>query len=357
MFSRSTNVLVNIFRTSNYCGIFTLAIGGTPGMFFEFVPNAQFDFLTSFAQKFNVPLAGDRLFIPVELGAGSIRKITLSAGLKLVVHRYKLNQDFILNRVGTDTPNDLISIIFHSNEVTASVDTGEKADPLSRSSAFAIQIASTDLNSKIHFPANTDIYFLVVGVMKDVLKELLAINDPNSTVQTILQAELGFLFYESMSVEIHKLVKQVTDAREDNELSIFYQRLKVHELVYLVFEKLQKRETQQHSAVHKDDVEKLFLIRTAVLSDLSVPPSLPALAKMVGFGETKMRDLFKQVFGDTIYNYYQQARMDEAAFLLKHSGLSVSETGYQLGFANLSHFARLFEKYHGVTPKKYAVGG
>jgi len=60
---------------------------------------------------------------------------------------------------------------------------------------------------------------------------------------------------KSMSVEIHKIVKQVTDAREDNELGNFYHRLKVQELLYLVFEKLQKRETQRHSAVHKDDVE------------------------------------------------------------------------------------------------------
>jgi AraC-like DNA-binding protein len=325
-------------------------------MFFEFAPNPQFDFLTSFSKKFDVPIAGDRLTIPPAMGTGSIRRISLSPGLKLIVHRYKLNQDFILNRVGTDAPNDLISVIFHSNEA-GSVNTGEQADPLSRSSAFAIQIASTDLNSQVRFPANTDIYFLVVGIMKDVLKTLLAIENPNSVVQTVLNAAPGFLFYESMSVEIHKLVKQVTDAREDHALSNFYHRLKVQELLYLVFEKLQKRESQRHSAVHRDDVEKLFLIRTAILSDLAVPPSLPELAKMAGFGETKMKDLFKQVFGDTIYNYYQQARMEEAAFLLKHGGLSVSEIGYQLGFTNLSHFGRLFEKYHGVMPKKYAAGG
>jgi len=326
-------------------------------MFFEFEPNPTFDFLTSFSQKFNIPIENDRLIIPPVMGTGSIRRVAVSGGLKLVVHRYKLKEDFILNRVGIDAPNDLVSIIFHSNEVTASVDTGEKANPLSRSSAFAIQIASTDLNSKIRFPANTDIYFLVIGIRKDALKELLAIKYPNSVVQTILNAEPGFLFYESMSVEVHKIVKQVTDAREDNDLGNLYQRLKVQELIYLVFEKLQKRESGHHSKVHKDDVEKLALIRTAILSDLAVPPSLPALAKMAGIGETKMTEIFKQVFGDTIYNYYQQARMEEAAFLLKHGGLSVSETGYQLGFANLSHFGRLFEKYHGVKPKKYTTGG
>lgn len=326
-------------------------------MYFEFVPNPQFDFLTSFSKKFNVPLTGDRLVIPSVMGSGNIRKISLSPGLKLVVHRYRLKEDFILNRIGNDAPNDLVSVIFHSNEVGASVDTGDKINPLSRSSEFAIQIASTDLNSKIRFPANTEIYFMVVGILKDALKEMLDIRKPNNVVQTILHAEPGFLFYESMSTEIQKILKQVTDAREDEDLSNFYHRIRVQELLYLLFDKLQKRENQRHSAIHKDDVERLMLIRTAVLADLSVPPSLPQLAKMAGFGETKMKDLFKQVFGDSIYNYYQQARMEEAAFLLKHGGLSVSETGYQLGFSNISHFGRLFEKFHGAKPKKWVSGG
>lgn len=326
-------------------------------MYFEFLPNPHFDFLSSFAQKFNLPLEGDRLVLPPAMGTGSIRRIALSPGLKLIVHHYQLKQDFVLNRIGIDGPNDLVSVIFHSNEEGASVNTGGNADPLSRSSAFAIQIASTDLNSQIRFPANTDIYFLVVGILKDTLKDLLGIKNPNPIVQTILNASPGFLYYESMTLEIHKLLKQVTDAREDNDLGNFYHRLKVQELLYLVFEKLQKREAINHHIIHKDDAEKLALIRTAILADLSVPPSLPELAKMAGFGETKMKDLFKQVFGDTIYNYYLQARMEEAAFLLKHGGLSVSETGYQLGFANLSHFGRLFEKYHGMKPKKYASGG
>src|ERR1044072_9463533 len=326
-------------------------------MFFEFVPHPHFDFVASFAKKFNVPVQDDRLVIPPIMGSGTIRRVSLGTDFKLIIHRYTLRQDFVLNRVGNDAPNNLVSIIFHSNEAPASVTTGEHPDPLSRNSGVAIQVASTDLNSQIRFPANTDIYFMVVGIMKDTLKELLGIDHPNSVVQMILDGAPGFLFYESMSPEVHQLLKQVTDAREGNELGKFYYRIKTQELLYLVFEKLQQRETKRHSAIHMDDIEKLFLIRTAILSDLAVPPELPQLAKMAGFGETKMKELFKQVFGDSIYNYYQKARMDEAAFLLKHGGFSVSEVGYRLGFANLSHFSRLFEKYYGLKPKKYSSGG
>ncbi|UOQ68867.1 helix-turn-helix domain-containing protein [Hymenobacter volaticus] len=64
-----------------------------------------------------------------------------------------------------------------------------------------------------------------------------------------------------------------------------------------------------------------------------------------------MRQLFQQVFGASLYNYFQAARMEEAKRQLAY--LSVSEVGYKLGFTNLSHFARLFAKHHGLTPKKY----
>ncbi len=71
--------------------------------------------------------------------------------------------------------------------------------------------------------------------------------------------------------------------------------------------------------------------------------------------ESKLKRLFKQVFGNTIYNYYQTMRMKEAAYLLKHEKQSVSKVGYALGFSNLSHFTRMFEEHIGMKPKKFSV--
>lgn len=71
--------------------------------------------------------------------------------------------------------------------------------------------------------------------------------------------------------------------------------------------------------------------------------------------ELKMRNIFKQVFGMGMYDYYQYMRMKEAARLLKEERLSVSEAGYQLGFENLSHFSRVFERHIGIKPKKYSM--
>ncbi|WP_198315711.1 helix-turn-helix domain-containing protein [Chitinophaga tropicalis] len=54
-----------------------------------------------------------------------------------------------------------------------------------------------------------------------------------------------------------------------------------------------------------------------------------------------------------IYDYHQNLRMKEAARLLREEDLSVSEVGYQMGFENLGHFTKVFEKHIGRKPKKY----
>ncbi|MDR1171571.1 MAG: helix-turn-helix transcriptional regulator, partial [Bacteroidales bacterium] len=63
---------------------------------------------------------------------------------------------------------------------------------------------------------------------------------------------------------------------------------------------------------------------------------------------------FRQIFGNSIFSYYQTFRMKEAARLLKEEKLSVSDVGYQLGFTNLSHFSRIFAAHIGMKPKQYS---
>ncbi|QKZ13748.1 AraC family transcriptional regulator [Spirosoma sp. KUDC1026] len=328
-------------------------------MEFEFVANPGFNFLTSFGEQFGIPVQGDTLSIPATMGKGYVRKIDLDPEFKLLIHHYTLNEQFVLKRLPADKAYDLVSVIFHSNEEVADLSTPDREKPvrLARGTQFAIQIASPDLESIVHFPAGTAVNFIVVGITAVRLKSLLGIQKPNSVIQTILSGAPGFLFYESMGPDVHKTVRQLTDGRQERELSALYYSIKVQELMLLVFDQLLKRDTVRHSPIYKDDIDKLFVVRTAVLADLGQPPHLAQLAKLVGMSETKLKDLFRQVFGDSIYTHYQKARMEEAAFLLKQGGHSVTDVGNQLGFSNLSHFSRLFEKHYGVKPKKYASGG
>lgn len=105
--------------------------------------------------------------------------------------------------------------------------------------------------------------------------------------------------------------------------------------------------------IHPDDLQNIYKAREKMLSSLSTPPVLSVLAQYAGMSESKFKRLFKQVFGDSVFHYYQLRRLQKAASLLDTGHCSVTEVGYRLGFTNLSHFSRQFESIIGVKPKQY----
>jgi AraC-like DNA-binding protein len=327
-------------------------------MIFEFTASRDFDFITEFSQKFKFPVRDGLLSFPGKIGEGYVRKIAFSTDFRILMHRYKLNEDFIIIRNPTKVPNDLISIFFYYNEQSLDLTYNkDQSVKFSRKNESAIQVTTNDLYSIIRFPARTETHYVVVGITSRKLAALLNIKKHNPLIETVTNGAASFLYFESMPIETQHILKHIFSINADELLSPFYIQIKVQELLFHVFDKLIKRETAAHKPINNDDAERLMKLRTLILSDLSVPPSLPALAAMIGMSETKMKQLFKQTFGDSIYNYFQKVRMEEAAFLLKQGGYSVSQVGFELGFTNLSHFSRLFESHYGMTPKKFSAGG
>lgn len=323
-------------------------------MIFEFTARPQFDFITEFSQKYKIALNDNTIVIPEQMGEGFIRKIAFNEDFRLLMHRYRLKEDFTIIRNPSVVNNDLISIFFYNNEQPIDlIYNSEHPRKFSRKNDSAIQVTTSDLSSIIKFPANSETYYMVVGITAAKLSGLLGLDQPNTIIKTITSGTSSFLYFESMSVEVQQVLKHIASINLTDPLSNFHIQIKVQELLYYLFSSLSKRENAAQKALSNNDVEKLMVVRNSILSDLSIPPLTSSLAAMVAMSETKLKQLFRQTFGDSIYNYYQRLRMEEAAFLLREGNKSVSEVGYELGFSNLSHFSRLFQKHYEITPKKF----
>ncbi|MCF6407294.1 helix-turn-helix transcriptional regulator [Chitinophaga filiformis] len=98
---------------------------------------------------------------------------------------------------------------------------------------------------------------------------------------------------------------------------------------------------------------KLFSIRKKLMENSHLTIKLPALAKEIGMGQSKMVKLFKQVFNRSISQFAQKARIIKAKNLLSSKKYSVSEVGYMVGYSNMTHFAKAFRKYYKVNPSEY----
>ncbi len=63
--------------------------------------------------------------------------------------------------------------------------------------------------------------------------------------------------------------------------------------------------------------------------------------------------LFKETAGLTYQNYLNQVRIEQAKKLLDHGALSITDSGYAVGYSDLTHFGRIFKKLVGATPSQY----
>jgi AraC-like DNA-binding protein len=324
-------------------------------MILEFTADPGFDFITRFSELINAPVRDNFMEIPQAMGEGYVRKVGFGDDFKLTIHRYVLKEDLIIKRNPAATPNNVRAIFFYNNKEDLEAKyNNEEHLPFSQKNDSSILLSTNDLRTEIRFPAGSNIQYVVVGITANRLRSILSIEKPNDTIKTITAENASFLFFESLDSEMQLLLKNIVSVDMNNSMNNFYVQIKVQELMYLLFSKLSLRENTTFKNINSNDAEKLLIIRNEILSDLSTPPVLSELATIASMSETKLKQLFKQTFGDTIYNYYQKARMEEAAFLLKQAKHSVSEVGYELGFSNLSHFSRLFEKQYGVTPKKFS---
>jgi AraC-like DNA-binding protein len=79
-------------------------------------------------------------------------------------------------------------------------------------------------------------------------------------------------------------------------------------------------------------------------------PSLEALTKFTGLNRNKLQKLFREQFGKTYYQFYQEARFRFAEELITKRGYNISETARMVGFKHISHFSTYFEKIMGYRP-------
>jgi AraC family transcriptional regulator, transcriptional activator of the genes for pyochelin and ferripyochelin receptors len=103
----------------------------------------------------------------------------------------------------------------------------------------------------------------------------------------------------------------------------------------------------------KTDVERIETAKELLVKDFENPPSVAMLAKLVGINEKKLKVGFKQVFGQPIFEYFRDYRLERAREMLVCGGVTVSEAAYQIGYQSLSHFSRAFRGRYGLNPKDY----
>jgi AraC-like DNA-binding protein len=307
--------------------------------------------IRKFAESLGTEVNKHRLDIPEKFGKGYCRGYIIFDHIRMLILQYELKTTLVIDNPEFDPAISMILFKFQNvipEKATASAGSPARADP-------SVLVATSSMHTDVTVPIHSNNATINIEVDPNYLKGLLPLSGKSPVLQTLLQNKEPFLFDQIIYPSLQKILDEIVAEPVDESFILFFLKVKAEELICRLLMELDRRDEKRLYALNSQDVQTIYKAKEEMLKHLDKPPVIQALAADAKMSPTKLKRLFKQIFGDSIFSYYQEFRMKEAARLLTLEKLSVSDVGYKLGFTNLSHFTRVFEQHMGIKPKKYST--
>jgi AraC-like DNA-binding protein len=102
------------------------------------------------------------------------------------------------------------------------------------------------------------------------------------------------------------------------------------------------------------EVEKIQLAKQYIVTHLDANITIPNIATQVGTNSCYLKKAFKEVVGQTIFEFVQENRMVRAKHLIEQTNQSMGEIAFEVGYSSLSSFSQAYKNYFGISPLKQA---
>ena len=277
--------------------------------------------------------------LPEAIGDGSIKLINLLNGVQIIFFDYFLKQDLIFHRKKA-SQNYYVMRIDEAPEQTESL----------KAALFF-----SDANTEWYYlaPANTKIRTMHILFSKNWLQELL-INEPKGeTLISNVLLKSTLYHYEILDSEYKRLLSHITQRKKDSA----FEQLEIHNAIMFILERFFTRFYKKISEEYKpirassDELQRLKTVESEILKDFAyTPPNINQLSRMAAMSPSKLKLIFKQVFGMPVYQYYQKHRMQKGKAMLITQKYSIKQVAAELGYTHVKDFSKAFQKHFDQFP-------
>jgi AraC-like DNA-binding protein len=152
------------------------------------------------------------------------------------------------------------------------------------------------------------------------------------------------------------VLNQVMNYNVVSTIKNLYYKGKCFELLSLYFNRSEEPNIEQCPFLSdEENVMKIRKAKDIVIANMAEPPSLQELSREIGLSLKKLKEGFKQIYGDSVFSFLFDYKMEYARKLLDTGEYNVNEVGLRVGYSTSSHFIAAFRKKFGTTPKKYLM--
>jgi AraC-like DNA-binding protein len=210
--------------------------------------------------------------------------------------------------------------------------TEDCSGPIKTVDIFAFHFTSTFLHQFTHN--------VKLSTTKD---EILAFKHHQSFIKTF-----------PIGVRKRKSLDEILNHTYTGSMENIFINAKVHELLLqsmdFAFEEEKELAFSCKFLADERGKESIYQARDILLQHIGDPITIKELSRKVAMNECYLKKGFKEIFGTTIFDFYQQQRMEHAKYLLYEKALSVTDVSALLGYSSISHFSAAFKKHTGLKP-------
>jgi AraC-like DNA-binding protein len=98
------------------------------------------------------------------------------------------------------------------------------------------------------------------------------------------------------------------------------------------------------------ELEKIQKAKDFIINNLDQNITISILASFVGTNQCYLKKGFKEVIGQTIFEFLQENRMIKAKHILQNTNTPIQEVSSMVGYSSISSFSQTYKNYFGITP-------
>jgi len=274
------------------------------------------DYIHQLAAIFQTTASNGRFAIPPSYGSGYFQVVQLTDAPEALLYDFTLNDTLILKRERDSQEH--YTLIFDAVDQEGSfrvtIDADAKNNGMERASVFYLTSflydVETVLNKNIHTKGIR--ILLSLPWMQRYLQ--LAVNE--AVLEKYIALKTAGIWYKPVNDELTTLLHELLNER--NTPLLFYQN-KILRIIELFFEWLydEMKLLSGKSGINRHDIEMAQKIEAQLTDDVTqLPPTIKELARDVTMSESKLKKVFKAVYGLPPYEYFQKQRMQKARLML-----------------------------------------
>jgi AraC-like DNA-binding protein len=318
------------------------------------------ELFNEFAERLETKPVNGRLTVPSSWGKGYLQLERLPNGLNVLIMNCCLNDDLFYER----PPGSKEFYTLRSREINVknaavtTIDNQEAHEP--RGMHKSLYLTSSLFDISFFVSKNTPMDVIHIELKKEWLARYLHMNVYDDILHEYLSLKIKMLDAVIMDADYSDAHADIINVDKNHPVEVTILHNRIMYIIERFFTELyeQRKQIKYRLRNSSADIDAVIRVESKLLERIKESfPSVNELAREAGMSASKLKTLFKKVYGKALFEYFQERRMLKAKAMLLSSHYSVKEAAFEFGFKNISNFTLAFKKQFGMLPHEFTKRG